>query len=371
MKTLPLILFLFVGITLHAQYDSNGMIITTDDLPIYDEAPYYEDTQTELQDCIWEDIRPLDEINTNEADAYPWISPNGLRLYFTQRLPIVGIDDLTSCWLTNDELEMFFTIYISGQTTLLYTQRNHMDSLFSEPVLVELDGVNLGFFSAPSLTQDKSQLFLFSSYDQTKKIQVFDRIAVNNYIFSHSVDFGGAHGPGQLTKNDLGYYMTWEYLASRDLYSSYRNSTDTTFSSFMALEGVVNTSSFREFQPTLSQDEEIMVFVRSEQPFWAENDLYLSRSKCITTDIEHTYPYEYGITIYPVPASAELSISIENGNIRQINVYDVLGKHILSQTPKHAYNQVNINTQTLVTGVYFCQINLKSGDSITRKIVIE
>lgn len=391
MKTLPLILFLLIGITLHAQYDSNGAPITNDDFPINNEAPYYEDTQTEFQDCIWEDVRPLDEINTSSADAYPWISPDGLRLYFTQRqgnedffmmasrtsidslfgnidfLPVTQILDYSarSCWLTNDELEIFYSVSLSNNSQLYHAVRDSVGAAFSSPTLVQLSGIELDFYAGQSLTQDKSQLFLYANAG-TKNVYIFNETETNNYSFSHALNFSPALY-GQLTKNDLGYYVA---SGGNDLYSSYRNSVDSTFSSFAPLVGQINSSNI-EGQPTFSENEDIMVFIRANDDFWTENDLYIAHGQCIPTNIEHTDPYEYGITIYPVPASEKLTIDAENEGIEQVNLYDVLGKHALTWSSKYPHNQVNIDTQALAKGVYFCQITLISGYTITRKIVVE
>lgn len=380
MKTfITILLTSFTCITTYAQYDSNGMPITDDNVPSNSITTYYEDTPTGFQDCIWEDVRPLDEINTNNADAYPWISPDGLRLYFTQgsfkMASRTNIDSLfgnievlplqvdgfpISSWLTNDELEIFYSVN-SVTSTLYHAIRDSIGAAFSSPTIVQLSGLDLDFLSGPSLTQDKSQLFLYSS-DNEDDIHVFEQINTNNYIFSHTLDFANPQ-PGQLTKNSLGYYVTSE---SFDLYSSYRNSVDSTFNSFIPLEGIVNSSNL-ETQPTLSENEEFMVFVTSLNDSWGSNDLYIARGKCTPTHVEQAHQYQ--ITIRPIPASSNLNINIENEVIKQVNLYDVLGKYVLSQTQKN--NQINIDVQNLPPGVYFCQINLKSGHSTTRKIVIE
>jgi len=101
------------------------------------------------------------------------------------------------------------------------------------------------------------------------------------------------------------------------------------------------------------------------------NNLYLVYGDCTPTNVEQVYQSQYGITIQPIPASVKLTINSEIEDIEQVNLYDVMGKHILSRTPKQSNAQIDINIQNLATGVYICQINLKSGHSITRKIVIE
>ena len=79
---------------------------------------------------VYDTLRPLDELNDNlAADAYPWLSPDALRLYFTygggssnqimqtERIttsnyfsgpvPVTLPVSILSIWLSNDELDFY------------------------------------------------------------------------------------------------------------------------------------------------------------------------------------------------------------------------------------------------------------------------
>ncbi|MDD2890140.1 MAG: T9SS type A sorting domain-containing protein [bacterium] len=126
----------------------------------------------------FDSLRPLSEINIPDtADAYPWISPNGLHLYFTQgnyfymvsrtsRDSLFGNKESLTvnfptnnlcCFLTNNELE----IYFKSDTTIYYSIRDTAKGNFSTPeAMPEFRGI--GFVAAPSLTPDSSQFYLYN-----------------------------------------------------------------------------------------------------------------------------------------------------------------------------------------------------------------
>ena len=107
----------------------------------------YIATRTDIS-LPFDSIRALSEINsTDTADAYPCISPDALRLYFTkgndqfdslyvssrqstndpfgtpELLHISFPKDRNfSCWLTNDEKELFFTTGQNGDSAMYSTR---------------------------------------------------------------------------------------------------------------------------------------------------------------------------------------------------------------------------------------------------------
>ncbi|MDD5528686.1 MAG: T9SS type A sorting domain-containing protein [bacterium] len=137
----------------------------------------------------FDSLRPLSEINiTDTADAYPWISPNGLHLYFAQedsqgvylymasrsnrdslfgakeslKINFPGTNNF-SCFLTNNELEIYFRAGI-----IYYAKRGSIGDTFSTPeAMPEFSGI--GFVSGLSLTPDSSELYLYNVPDTTGK----------------------------------------------------------------------------------------------------------------------------------------------------------------------------------------------------------
>jgi len=129
--------------------------------------------------------RILDEINRNGyADAYPWISSDGLRLFYTMDEHIqftsresadevfnkprkldLGADEnetITSCWLNIQETEIY---YIRG-TYIYQAVRLGRDSDFGEPILF-MDGLkDLEFISGLSFTPDMKQMVIYYSGEE-------------------------------------------------------------------------------------------------------------------------------------------------------------------------------------------------------------
>lgn len=71
--------------------------------------------------------------------------------------------------------------------------------------------------------------------------------------------------------------------------------------------------------------------------------------------------------IYPNPASDIIFIETPNDNLSEVNVYDILGKNVLSQSK---LNGNSLDISTLTNGVYFVKVNAE-GNSITKKIIIQ
>jgi hypothetical protein len=123
----------------------------------------------------FDSVRPLTEINdSTDADAYPWISPDGLRLYYTkgsslavaareslqglfgtpQPLPMRGGDAYFGAWLTDDETET----YCGTGYEVSYAWRTSPSDSFSVPVQhPEFSG--LGFVAGPSVCGSEFYLF--------------------------------------------------------------------------------------------------------------------------------------------------------------------------------------------------------------------
>jgi hypothetical protein len=74
-------------------------------------------------------------------------------------------------------------------------------------------------------------------------------------------------------------------------------------------------------------------------------------------------------SVYPNPADDFIGINVEaNGNSVDMELYNILGERILSNSLGHGNNQIDVSN--LTNGVYFCTI-LKNGNAVeTKKIVI-
>ncbi|MCX6842359.1 MAG: hypothetical protein NTX53_08785 [candidate division WOR-3 bacterium] len=134
----------------------------------------------------FDSVRALSEINVSgDADAYPWISPDGLRLYYTrgsslavasresvqspfgapEPFPIRSGGGFFSAWLTDDELETYFV-----GDGIDYAWRLSPGDSFSVPVQ-HPEFSELGFVSGPS--RFGREFYLFNSSSDTDLVLIF------------------------------------------------------------------------------------------------------------------------------------------------------------------------------------------------------
>ncbi|MEO1655858.1 MAG: hypothetical protein AAFU64_20115, partial [Bacteroidota bacterium] len=257
----------------------------------------------------YQELRPLDEINApNKADAYPWISSDGLRLYFTRQgnegdqivfceresldglfgeVQILSINrpgvDNFSCWLNQEETEIFFVARKPedpNQSELFRAHRNSRNEAFREAQKVQLTGDFAGFFSGPSLSQNQDQLFLFN----VSRILEFEQKNDLEYRLKSAIYFADTleSNPGQLSKDDLRYFTSLDIRAQEEEFFLFleRPAAETNFLSKGRLGGEVKNGPFRfNFQPSTSQKDEVIVFVSNASNLWRDNNLYLARRK--------------------------------------------------------------------------------------------
>lgn len=95
-----------------------------------------------------------------------------------------------------------------------------------------------------------------------------------------------------------------------------------------------------------------------------------------TTSSDSRTTYNYGestasipgfnlanVQVHPNPATDILNVSIQNGLIFKIDVYNLLGKKLFTST------KTKINLESLVKGVYLLKIRSEDGGFITKKLV--
>lgn len=135
----------------------------------------------------FDSVRPLDEVNVSGAgDGYPWISPDGLTLYYSQGnsmavtsrestqgrfgsprpLPVRGEGDLFSPWLTGDELEIYFV----DRPNICYAWRNSPDDSFSTPAVHPEFG---GFGFVSGLSTFGEECYVYNNDQQDSRILMF------------------------------------------------------------------------------------------------------------------------------------------------------------------------------------------------------
>lgn len=162
----------------------------------------YIATRTD-KDNDFADVRKLHEISDPMiSDCYPWLSPDGLRLYFTKQkgsqvhiyeagrtnpnekfistrkldLDIPIMNNNMSAMLTNDELQMF----VVSDNEVFYTTRYTIDNEFS-PVSQIADADVMSYINGMTMTPDMAELYIFNvnGYKDVSILQ-FDNMALKD-----------------------------------------------------------------------------------------------------------------------------------------------------------------------------------------------
>ncbi|MEP7197062.1 MAG: T9SS type A sorting domain-containing protein [Saprospiraceae bacterium] len=75
------------------------------------------------------------------------------------------------------------------------------------------------------------------------------------------------------------------------------------------------------------------------------------------------------IVLYPNPVNNELTILNNNQNIIKVFIRNMEGKLIKSKEVKEGTNQISINTEELLSGIYLSEITLLDGSIVFRKFI--
>lgn len=272
-----------------------------------------------------DDFRKLDELcREGRAEAYPWISPDGLRLYYIaeddnnpeeygldvvfmserksqggrfskpQPVPMNFKGGVTSAWLTQDELTIYLVVeswdsdFGEDQYPMVVGTRESMNSPFTDFRPIELMGVD-GFVSGPSLTPNLTEMYLYYS---TNTDMIIRLTGIDAYTFrvTDTLPFPEGHmpRPGQLSKDGLRFYLGIELEdGSSSIQYIERESPQQAFNS-MYPHGISNRLIRQELNtkggnhPSVTGDESIIVIAEAKEDSWAENDLYIG-----TTGVGH------------------------------------------------------------------------------------
>jgi hypothetical protein len=249
----------------------------------------------QILDDVWE----LSELNDpNYTDAYPYLTDDGLRIYFTsndgmgnnlffssrpdldtdfaskQLLDSTLFSNILSSWLTPDELEMYFTNYIG----LFHVTRPTTTSPFGTVTEITLVGGNTAFISGPSLAPGGDELYLYNG----DGLLEFEYTNDTTYTFVSEVlpPLGYGGGVGQLSKDGLELYWSLNLIGS-DLHSLFiaeRSSLGTSFSNPVQMNSLINVANINNSQPSYATAANALVWVRNDLPLWEGNQLYVAQA---------------------------------------------------------------------------------------------
>jgi len=315
-------------------------------------------------------IRYQHNVNSpNEAEAYPWISANGLTLYFTKGHSVyfaerksryedfgepkeVNIPDenVTSCWLTNDELNLYTTSYSSSSPSVKKYTRASLDDRFTyEDKLVFADDKISGFTSAISFTPDmKTALMYNNPDDDNRSLVIFDVLIDGSLHFRDRFRLpSGSAGVGQLSKDGKTIYFTDEHSTYHKVI--YKIPLVDIGKSTQRIEKVLELKGVRIGKPSLTYDETYMVFNATANDVWQDNEIMvvdLNNLEFIEQDSSiFDLGSDEGWTVYP-PLS-ELSVAEEA--VELTNPTDAVSSK--SEKEKEREAMVNVDAESFVLDV--------------------
>lgn len=264
--------------------------------------PVIRTPETEIK-LPWPQCSETEKINsTAKCEGYPWLSADGLRLYFTSNrdgghgnlyfserksvnLPFVTVNKLFesndnkyyAASLTSDELTMYLTL--EGYT-LYISERKSISEPFSTPKPVE--ELKHRKFYGPGISPDGKEMIAIDYHYSGKKTES-NRVAVwlvkgADGKFSEQgalpIPENMDVGPGQFGKDGLSYYcsMMPGNVKPEYLYCFTRTTPGSRFVFSHQLPEDVNLTR-SSLQPSVNGDGTLLAYVMNNDGGWNGNDI--------------------------------------------------------------------------------------------------
>jgi len=351
-------------------------------------------------DLGFDTLRALTEINdSSAANAYPWISGDGLRLYyihgtsfnylnFTSRtstgslfrkpvtlpLPISTTTGIRSFWLSENELD----IYLFNDS-VYHAQRTSVGDNFGNPTTLQLTqniSSVTGYFNG-TLNQSQNVLFV-SNYDNNYiHVYEFHLTSANSftYVRTLQVPNGYTNSLAQLSKDDLTIFLDISTAAvgAHDIICQMnRASINDTFAieTFKKLD-FVNDSIYFDEQTSLSDNNNSMVFVRNAIDSWVADRLFIAfkKSSLVTEYISNKLSYES--VIYPNPSTGWVTVSFSTPGTLYGEVFNSLGEKLSDFSGVDTSVPFRIDLSNKPKGTYFIRTIYNSSNSSLNKVIVE
>jgi hypothetical protein len=390
MKIASFLLLLVLAIPAFAQRDSHGLPSSNANLnAVASTEKGSEFLATSMLTAYeYDSVRELSELNVPlEADAYPWLSSDGLRLYYTAYgnpsdmlvmaervntnsyfsapvvMPLIAANPI-SFWLSTDELDLYFTDGMNFQ----YSHRSAIGATFDLPTIIDLVGLPTGFVVGPSLNAAHDTLYILHA-DVTTTVMKFGRTTNTSFTYVSSLPALSNYefGPGQLSKDELVYFTGARYNGGFErMYQLTRPTTSSPFllTTFEEIEGINDTTSLNG-QPSMSDGLEWVALVRAINDDWGYNDLFIAHKGATMSAFD---PKSLHIAAFPNPSQGSFTVkvggSIESEGDKQLQISNVLGDVIHQQTIE---SEATISD--LSSGVYIVKVSMGE-NAVTKKLVV-
>jgi hypothetical protein len=361
MKTLSTFLLLFISSIAFTQVlDMNGFPAGPVNV---NGAIQYQDQMASAALPQYDSIRPITELNTAVAEAYPWISSDGLRLYFTRDNQFMFSERPTvysnfnpptniaipnpaspGCWLSEDELNFYF---INSVATIAHWSRPTLADPFVAGPTVAIGGSpNYSLMAGVSFSPAMDELYLFGVSLGSNYIARFTGSG-NTFTFDNQFTFGINPSVGQLSKDGLQLFVGRILTTHGTIGGLNRPTLANSFTTWVTMDSVLNDFSVYNTHPTASANNEYMVIVRNVTNLWADNELYIAKQNINTSIKENN---EINCKVYPVPATDYISFTLESNKKVSLNITNSLGQLVFNS--EFTSTHINLNIETLPVGIY-------------------
>jgi hypothetical protein len=239
--------------------------------------------------------------DSTRCEAYPYLSADGLRLYFTTdreggfgRLYFCSrnsvsenfnapkplskkiADGYYAATLTNDEL----TLYCSKDGEIYISTRKSLNDEFSTPK--QLKDFAAGWKFAPAISPDGNEIIIIHSADGDDEAVHYRKKTSGKFEKTYRLETPGGEepDPGQFSKDGLFFYLSFEQKTTagttsvdfqQKIIRYKRNSLTESF----IYDSEVNelNNDLRNHQPTMNEDGSIFIVASTTKNLWDENDL--------------------------------------------------------------------------------------------------
>lgn len=346
------------------------------------------------------DCRETNAINmAGHAEAYPYLSADGLRLYFTSSRegghgrffisrrasvndpfgkPEVLSKHLTDGYyagtLTADEL----TLCMVYAGDMFISIRKSTREEFPEPVKVA--GASDHYHFGPAISPDGKEIMVMKTVNGRDRISIYKRIG--NYTVKADGELPVPKGepcPGQFSKNGLAYYFSIEIGEEEHLWRYSRTSLDHRFVDLQELpvqmKGLKNN-----LQPSVNSDGSILVFVTSPNELWQTDDILLVNNvkgfnvadqfSNVVSNQNNTMKVmsklaASELSIYPNPFQANITIDMNESPApgTTLTLYDLAGRSVRKEMLTN--RRTTLSLEKFTPGVYVYHVVDGNGQVIS------
>ncbi|HEX8549002.1 MAG TPA: T9SS type A sorting domain-containing protein [Cytophagaceae bacterium] len=354
----------------------------------------------------WENGRALREIKKFEREwptsnppvereHSPWLSGDGLRLYYITGIPYGHIqftfrphpdslfnstptvlslagtnEDVYHVWLSNDELSLYYSLR-DGKS--YHVRRSSINGSFSEPLMLTFTGAqqNPSIFS---LNATQERLFCNSA----TKLYEYIRTSISSFALKDSTtlpipSYIRWHiGGGQLSKDGLSYFISSNYtnpfsMSFYKIFQLTRANQEDQFSLDTLYDVGVSG-----YGASFSNNLDYVVFERLDPHNDDTTDLGAATKRSIVTSTLEPSDFITQFKLYPNSTLGKFSILTQTtDNHLNVEVYNSLGKKVYQNKSFNPAQSKEIDLTGEASGVYF--VTLSDGENRVgmEKLVIE